>query len=341
MSRDAIEVSFDVRRRDCGIKMFSKFASGSTATRSSTEQWLIGHPIPCIVGCKLPSTGQVLQRFVYHHKIDKKPVRESARCVVDEILPFWEKARIPTQFPVNIVDNLVSLYQKTYQSLLKNKSRSDKKTLEARQDFQQKLNCLFDIAHEDAENKIQIKEDYDFLLAQREVGRRGVMAGPDLVLSKKEEREMRKAASQMEQKRRSDEEKNLLFKKVQKIENVSSESDSEVDDKEDVDSNANLAPRQRKRVDFVSPEIVSAMVRTNTTTRKGLHILEATATTHGFDLDKTNLSYSSLYRARKSYTSKLANQVKTNFNAGHGLVVHWDGKLLWDMEGKCQSSFSR
>ena len=53
--------------------------------------------------------------------------------------------------------------------------------------FREALDDLFDIAHEKALQKIEIEEDRDFLLAQREKERRGIMTSEDTVLAKKEE----------------------------------------------------------------------------------------------------------------------------------------------------------
>lgn len=58
--------------------------------------------------------------------------------------------------------------------------------------FQESLDDLFDIAHQDAMSIIRIEEDRLFLLAQREKGRRGRMGGVDKVLALKEERAMKR-----------------------------------------------------------------------------------------------------------------------------------------------------
>ena len=54
--------------------------------------------------------------------------------------------------------------------------------------FEKSLNGLFDIAHQNALELIKIPEDREFLLAQREEGRRGKMGSVDLNLARKEQR---------------------------------------------------------------------------------------------------------------------------------------------------------
>jgi len=59
---------------------------------------------------------------------------------------------------------------------------------ERRQDFEKKLPCLFDIAHENAMEMMKIQEDRDFLVCQRQEGRPGAMAGVDRQLACVEEK---------------------------------------------------------------------------------------------------------------------------------------------------------
>ena len=54
--------------------------------------------------------------------------------------------------------------------------------------FKEKLNDLYDMAHQDAMKLIKIQEDRDFLIAQRVKGRQGSMICVDKVLTAKEDR---------------------------------------------------------------------------------------------------------------------------------------------------------
>lgn len=56
---------------------------------------------------------------------------------------------------------------------------------------------LFDVAHNDALQIMKIEEDKHFLMAQREKGRRGAMAGVDISLKKIEEAQINKKAHQL------------------------------------------------------------------------------------------------------------------------------------------------
>ena len=73
--------------------------------------------------------------------------------------------------------------------LKKNKARTSPTQLARESAFVSRLEDLFDVAHADALTKTSVlQEDKDFLLAQREKGRRGSMAGLDKKLAAKEKR---------------------------------------------------------------------------------------------------------------------------------------------------------
>ena len=64
-------------------------------------------------------------------------------------------------------------------ALKKSKSRESVKAVENRISFQVNMKNLFHIAPQDAMQLLTIKEDRDFLKAQRETGREGKMSGVD------------------------------------------------------------------------------------------------------------------------------------------------------------------
>lgn len=140
-----------------------------------------------IVGCKLPSKLQVLQCFFYYVRCEKKTIKESSVLALEEILPFWERARIPTLHKRTCVEKLNKLYDewRKVQKVSKSKFASHRKMEE---DFKEHLKNLFDIAHVDALEIISIQEDRDFLIKQREQGRVGIMTSIDQNLTNKEKR---------------------------------------------------------------------------------------------------------------------------------------------------------
>ena len=104
---------------------------------------------------------------------------------------FWSKARIPTRAFSHCQAKLEKEFE-AWQLLKKNSARATTTQKTNETVFTSKLDDLFDIAHVDALKLITISEDREFLLAQREKGRRGTMAGLDTTLMKKEKRASQK-----------------------------------------------------------------------------------------------------------------------------------------------------
>lgn len=155
------------------------------------EIFLIGYPKHQLVGCKLPSKGDCLKVFFYNMRTTKLIAKDSAALVVRECVIFWEKARIPVQQLHRGAKKLLSLYEE-WKDLKKNKSRVSEIHKKRRVQWEDSLDDLFDIAHSDALELINIEEDKQFLIKQRMKGREGSMLGLDLNFKGKEERKMKR-----------------------------------------------------------------------------------------------------------------------------------------------------
>lgn len=149
--------------------------------------FLIGYPKHQLTGCKLPSKGECLRVLFYHIRVGKLSVDESARLVVEECSMFWKKARIPVQEQHRAAKRLKDLYEE-HRKLLQTKTRNTPHYVHMREEFEEGLKDLFDIAIADALSRISKEEDREFLQKQREKGRVGCMLGTDQVLAKKEAR---------------------------------------------------------------------------------------------------------------------------------------------------------
>jgi|SRR6218665_281904 len=155
--------------------------------KKKRDIWLVGHTLTTINGCELPSNLQVLQRFFHLHREESQTITGSARATVKEVIHFWEKARIPTRREHHIIRKLKDMHTR-WVNLKKNASRKTDTQKWKEYEFIRFLNGLFDIAHADALTLINLQEDREFLLAQREKGRRGSMGPVDMVLEKREQR---------------------------------------------------------------------------------------------------------------------------------------------------------
>ena len=95
-----------------------------------------------------------------------------------KVTPFWDRARIPVQDESRSIPKVEKLFSE-WQTLQKHASRGGPSFEENCANFQLKLQNLFDIAHGNAMEIIKIEEDKQFLISQREPGRRGYMGKID------------------------------------------------------------------------------------------------------------------------------------------------------------------
>ena len=160
-------------------------------TRSTSSIWLVGATKEHFQSSKLPSRGDVLKVLFHYHNDKNMSLKDSIDKSASLLLPIWEMARIPTKAPNHVVEHIRKLHS-YWQGLKKNVSRRSATNLSNQAKFQASLDELFDIAHQDAMSIIRIEEDWLFLLAQREKGRRGGMGGVDKALALKEERAMKR-----------------------------------------------------------------------------------------------------------------------------------------------------
>ena len=322
------------------------WCESTMTTRSSTKIWLIGHTIPKITGGQLPSKGDVLRVFFHIHRTVKNTAAVAA-SVTKEILPFWERARIPTQLPKNVTRKVLSLHGK-WHALGKNRSRNRPADQAAQQAFQEELGDLFDCAASDAMAKIVIEEDRQFLIAQREKGRRGLMAGVDMKLT---EMEARKAASSKAQAGRKEKATQYATEATATL---------ELEDSDDTHSSCSSSsfpfrgvalpppgtdaagastssappPRKRRATrGVVSAQLASALDRTKVSNRAAVHVVSATAASLGHNPGELVLNRESIRRARLKVRKEMAEEIRMKFSPTVPLVVHWDGKIVKDEGG--------
>ncbi|KAG0712410.1 putative NADH dehydrogenase [ubiquinone] 1 alpha subcomplex subunit 5 [Chionoecetes opilio] len=261
-----------------------------------------------ILGAKLPSRGDVLKRAFYFHNVEKKTVATSAAATVQEVLRFWETARIPTMTAKSAVRKVEVLF-KDWKALVKSKGRATNKTKE--EEFQEALCDLFDVAHADAMTLMTIPADREFLAAQREKGRQGIMQGADRVLERRvQRREMTVAAE-----KRSREASTSQLDERAVLASSSSSSSSSVESSPARGGAAATAeptgaspPKRRARGPQVvlSQELASALDWTGVSDRKALCIVAATASSLGHNPQELILNAESIRQARAGYRSQLA-----------------------------------
>ena len=313
-------------------------------TRSSSSIWLVGATNETFQTSKLPSRGDILKVLFYYHTDEAMSLKESIDKSVSLLLPIWEMARIPTKARNHVVEHVRKLHAE-WQCLKKNINRSSATNLSNQEKFCERLDDLFDIAHQDAMSTIKIEEDRLFLVAQREKGRRGKMGGVDIAHALKEERAIKRkiAAEKYSLKVNMTGATtvpilpmSLLTHAITSDENSSqsSESDAELEAGPSIPKTPKTQSQTaRGTVDIVTPQVAAALDRTNTSDRKAAHIFSAMASTGLLkqDVEEVIISASAIRRARMKHRRLFSSEVKDTFDPAVPLILHWDGKIMDDL----------
>jgi len=189
---------------------------------------------------------------------------------------------------------------------------------------------LFDVAHKNVlvDPKV-LEEDKEFLIAQRERGRRGYMAKEDLALARIEERIMKRKISAAAFRER--EQKNLVTPSPQKLSldlDTSNAADSSDDDYEPPKKKENSSKQQ-----VVTPALAALMDRLKLSVRQAATLATAFAAVLGIDVAVCSTSPTIIHRMRCNLREMLGEKIKAEFYPKGRLIVHWDGKQLRDLTG--------
>ena len=276
----------------------------------------------------------------YHYKqVTNKTVREAAHSTANDVLAVWAKAHIPTRLKKHVVNKIQCLF-KEYDNLKRNKENKAKRseTLKKKEEeWKVGLDVLFDIAHANAMEMICIQEDREFLLAQREPGRRGKMGSVDKVL------EIKRASSQKRKEYhdiRIEKERQEKTTR-EKIVTLESSSDSDTDSKkgqeikdpetEDIKPSTSAKRQKRGRVYILDDKMSACLDVAKVSDRSAALLLVPTLQHLGHDPAEYNVNRSSIRRDRMKRRQAIAENLRQEFKPSVPLTIHWDGKLLEDI----------
>lgn len=303
-------------------------------TRRKNYTWLIGHPCENIIGARLPCGRAVMQNFVHFHKSQKLNINRSALLVYEQLMPFWNKTRLPTQHKSGIIKKIKALYQE-HVCLARNKCRSNHKDCINQNKYRDKLEKLFDISHAQSDILITNEVDRTFLKLQQTT-REGYIGPIDKKFHSRESR------SQKRKERLAMRHINEMNKTIslQRTESSSSSSDND-----DVRSDSCIefkmnARASEKRKKIVSSSVSAVLDRTNISIRKAAMITASVLNEAGCSTTNAVLSKSTVHRLRQQNRREIGHQIRKEFKASKS-VVHWDGKLLPDVSLVCAGLVER
>jgi hypothetical protein len=290
-------------------------------------------------GAKLPNTRQVIAYFFHRHFNLKEGIRTSSKASCEAVLEFWAKANIPVQAKQHVITKIEKVFAH-WKALQKHSRRTTAAHKAKEGEFLASLGALFDIAHQNAMNMMTIQEDKDFLLAQREDDRRGVLGSVDRILVQKNKKAEKRSIAAERRHQRATVEKEAFMSKAVITSSSSSSTDTDSDPEHGVGRPLEAVvpvppPAKRARVaNIVTPRLAAALDRTKTSSRCATFILAEAASSLGHNIEDLNINYSSIHRKRIEYrtqahaTPKLKDELQDV-----PLIVHWDGKLMKDITG--------
>lgn len=200
-------------------------------TRSQSKLYLFSSSVTELSSTRLASNGEAFGLFCHLHLTEQKTIREASSFVVEKVTAIWDKARVPTCRKDHAITKLENIH-KVWMTLKKHKARTSKLHCAKEEEFRSKMKNLFDIGHAQALTLMKIQEDRDFLLAQREPGRRGYLGSEDKVLAEMDARKVHRVITERKRKEREDHDQGSTSARVVSVA-VGLESEEETEDKED------------------------------------------------------------------------------------------------------------
>ena len=313
----------------------------SSTLRSDPENFLLGNPISELSTARLPRALDVLRLFQFHHVTKGKTVQNSYKMTCDAVIAVWDRAAIPTQRIDSCIRKLSKLHD-NYLALKKNRTRQRESDRIKEDIFKGDLEELFDVASKDAMTEIRNEEDREFLRMQRLDVFSCSIAGADLQTAAKEARKRQREEKKSLAKVKYSERQAGAMHENEAVGDLSSLSSHESEAEDEyvpstspaamTASSTSLGTKKSKNI-FQSLEVTGALDRVNLPDRGVVFVAGAVARALGHDVSEITLSRSSVRRSRIEGRKKAAAAEERECSLMGPLLLHWDGKLLPDVDG--------
>lgn len=314
------------------------------ALRSKSKIWLLGNTLETLPSNRAPTKGEVLRYFFYLKEgpLSNEKYSSSNKTIFSKITndlsAIWAKTGIKTQRKDKVQQKICVLYE-SYRTLMKHKDRKDKSNT-----FLTELDEYFYIAHQEAANFVhrdtlrdrsQKEEDLQFLAALKD-GKRVVVGSVDKKLERK---------CVNTEKRKELTKKYALKMKLEPSKEVFEVSegcdDNDTDGGLSDDDFQPLKKQKKEGVMFKSPtnplkakEVCQMADRLNLSLNQATGIAAAVLKSSGIDLEQVPLSKTSCHRYRQQNRTVLGEDIKSSFVPPEFCVLHWDGKIMADVNDK-------
>ena len=246
-------------------------------------------------------------------------IKDAVNRVFTQIIPMWEKARIPTKAKQDVIIKIKDLYNER-QLLNKHRQRATPANLRNQVEYTRKMYALFDIAHADADFLIKIDEDRQFLHQQR-VDRSGSFGSFDKSLAVCERTAATRAADRPQTTERHTAPQQTTDRDRWTRINRDKRSSSPV---------LPSTPPRTKRPKL-SQKVAAVLGYTNTSVRKSAMIMASVLNEAGSS--SSVMSRGTIRRRRQKRRVELANEIRSDYDTHDKVHCTLGWKLLPDVAG--------
>lgn len=303
------------------------------------EDWLLGKACDksLAIGSRLPLQLKVMRRFLSLRLLDvNKPTKQIFRVILDELKEIWGRAAIPIKVDRNCLRQLLKIHQDWFAiTKIKIDSRQTVNSKKHIANFKTRMNTLCDLSPSDVENKLKAsrktywKEDFMFLIGQREYPQRGRMANVD-------RNEAQRANIQSLRSSRTNT-PSLPASNETSDESISVGSNESEDLSQFSSDEEYYEPRRTPRPSSVILEIPAKNLTKATgqvadsrdlSLRDHLTIQSALVAAGGGNINDFSMSLTTVHRQRQQLRKEISDGIKERFIPPSSILIHWDSKLI-------------
>ena len=307
-----------------------------------------------ITGAKLPSTRQVLRCYLSHRKFPREKgqsKRETAKIVLEEIVPFYERSSIPLMTEKKAIDRIIKYADKHVDIY---KISSHKRSLPSAQkklaEEEANLEKTFKLWPDSAKSLLNNEEDILFLESM-ETDRVATMGGADTItrgiVERRIVREQEAEARKAKEREKAGPSKVIVTNDIEAQQEVHNEFSSEDsgDEFTEVLSESKDQSSSKGTAVFIPANILTSPSLTALATRLKMTPAQQAAYTEALlqevAVDKTKIkihtSYSFTDKQRRKVNNEIVEKELENWEPPEFASLHWDSKIMPSLDDKYKS----
>lgn len=342
--RPALETTALRNRRVC--------KPSATCTRNAQAVFGLGAAVTLedkhIRGARLPSANDVLRCMMFHCREGNTINRtryQSAKLVLEEVMPFYDKANIPMLVEKKCCAKIVKLLDSNNKlraiSVSRRQSPACLRQLDA---MNATLAATFPLWPANVDKLIKCEEDRAFLASMR-TDRLATFGACDKILAAKRDRRDQRLATESERRRRHIQQQHEASTKSVPVSNSDSDSVEDAEENEVITTTPTTPVRRDRSHHRVKrtgttafiphdilrrPKIVALATRMNITPTQQSSFTRALIEEAGGDINRVSASYATADRSRREVTEILAEKQRQQWSTivPPRVSVHWDSKVM-------------